>query len=344
MLNLLKELKSNLKVPDLTIDLTGGNTVIYQQGRADNPIRVNEPAILVIDGDACLAFGKEAENIRGRCPEGVKVVYPVQQGVIAEPDYCEQLLKHYLDKLNKEKRSYCMYPNVVAVIPDNATASTQKIMTETIDSAGAKGIDLISSLQAAARGIGFDKDTSGASIILNIAKDYTEIGIISLNKIHYSTTLPIGHDDFQKGIIEYIRTHSDYTIGLNNAKKALDALGTATYIPEMDDDKEVRISGLLKRTSVPEELRLEKLQVYTAIRPLVDRIVTGLLEVLEKAREDMAADLRENGIHIVGVGGRIARMDTAISEALNIRAKTAKNYETCVVEGAAKIQRASGKS
>lgn len=343
MKNLFNALKRSFKVSDITIDLTGGNTVIYQQGSTDNPIKVNEPAILVIDGDSCLAFGGDAEKIRGKCPEGVKVVYPVQNGVIAEPDYCEQLLKHYLNSLLKMKRSYCFYPNILAVIPHNATPSTQKIMTETIDSAGAKAITLISSLQAAARGIGLKKESSGASIIMNVAKDYTEIGIISLNKVHFSTTIQIGYDDFQKGIIEYIRNHSEYTIGISNAKKALDSLGAATYVSAMDDDKEIHLSGLLKRTSVPEDLKLTKGQVYSAIRPLVERLMVGLLEVLEKAREDMADDLRENGVCIVGVGGRISRLDMAITEALNIKACIIKNYETCIVEGAANIQHSMGR-
>ncbi|EGR2229397.1 TPA: rod shape-determining protein [Vibrio parahaemolyticus] len=347
MFKAAKSLLKNIKIEDITLDLTSGNTVIYQQGCENNPIKVNEPAILVIDGDSCLAFGKEAESITGKCPEGVRVVYPVQNGIIAEPNYCEQLLKHYFKMLadqNKTPLKFLqIYPDVLAIMPDGATASTQKVMTETIDAAGAKGIELISSLQAAARGIGVGKDNSGASIIMNIAKDYTEIGIISLNKIHYSTTMQLGYDDFIKSIIEYIRVHSEYTIGVNNAKKALDKLGTAYFLPEDDEHQEEVISGLLKRTSVPESLKLTKMQVYTAIRPLVDKLVTGLLEVLEKSKEDMADDLKENGVNIVGLGGRISRLDMAISEALNIRASIAKNYETCIVEGAGKIQAARRK-
>lgn len=338
MLNNIQNFVKGFKVPDITVDLTGGNTMIYQQGDKENPIKVNEPAILVIDGESCRAFGREAENITGLCPDGVKVVYPVQKGVIAEPDYCEQLLKHYFSNIFKKKLNYCLYPNVVAVIPQDSTPSHQKIMTETIDSAGAKGISLVKSLRAAAHGIGFNKENSGASIVMNITKDYSEIGIISLSKIHYSTTLSIGYDDFKKGIIEYVRLHSEYTIGMNNAKKALDSLGTATYEPDMDDAEKINITGLLKRTSVPEDIKLTKLQVFTAIRPLVDRLIGGLLEVLEKAREDMAEDLRNNGVTIVGIGGRIARLDKAITDAINIKAKTVKNYETCIVEGAGMIQ------
>ncbi|KDM90910.1 rod shape-determining protein [Photobacterium galatheae] len=347
MLKSAKTLLNRLKIDDITLDLTSGYTVIYQQGDGHSAIKVNEPAILVIDGDSCLAFGKEAENITGKCPDGVRVVYPVQKGIIAEPNYCEQLLRHYFKIIADENKSpfrfLRIYPDVLAIIPHSATASTRKVMIETIDAAGAKGIELISSLQAAARGIGIGKDNAGASIIMNIAKDYTEIGIISLNKIHYATTLQVGYDDFQKSIIEYIRVHSDYTIGINNAKKALDKLGTAYFLPEDDEHQEEVISGLLKRTSVPESLKLTKLQVHTAIRPLVDKLLTGLLEVLEKAKEDMADDLKENGVNIVGVGGRISRLDIAISQALNIRASLANNYETCIVEGAGKIQAARNK-
>ncbi|MCY9861029.1 rod shape-determining protein [Vibrio coralliirubri] len=340
MLKTIKNLVTSLKIDDLTLDLTSGNTIIYQQGNKDNPIKVNEPAILVIDGDSCLAFGKEAEAISGKCPEGVKVVYPIQKGIIAEPNYCEQLLRHYFKTFTQMKSLFCIYPNVLAVIPQSATASTQKVITETIDAAGAKGIDLISSLQAAAHGIGSGKDTSGVSIIMNVAKDYTEIGIISLNKIHYASTFQVGYDDFQKSIVEYIRTNSEYTIGLNNAKKALDALGTAYLTSDDDEHEEVRISGLLKRTSTPADLKLTKIQVYTAIRPLVDKLISGLLEVLEKTKEDMADDLKENGVSIVGIGGRINRLDRAISEALNIQASIARNYETCIVRGAGAIQAA----
>ena len=338
MFKKIKKIIESLKIENITIDITSGNTIIYQQNPNGGSIKVNEPAVLIIDEGACVAFGQEAVAIAGKCPEGVVVAHPIQGGVIADPNLCEQLLRHYFKKLNKSKTFYCIYPNVLAVIPHSATASSRKIITETIDAVGARSIEFTSSLQAAACGIGANKESSGASIIMNIAKDYTEIGIISLNKIHHATTYQVGYDDFQRSIIEYIRGRSEFTIGVNSAKKALDALGAAHYLPEEDEGETITISGLLKRTSVPADLSLSKMQVYSAIRPLVDKLISGLLEVLEKAKEDMADDLKDNGVNIIGIGGSISRMDIAITEALSIRAKIATNYETCIVEGAGLIQ------
>ncbi|UKA04577.1 rod shape-determining protein [Photobacterium damselae] len=327
-------------VPDLAIDMTSGNIMIYQQGsQTDNSIRVNEPAVVIADeSDCCVAVGQNALKLKGVYPDEVSFVEIIRGGSIAHPEFCEQFIRNYINEIYKNERWWKFSPDVLAVIPQSATQTHQKIITETLDAAGAKSIDLITSLIAASRGIPEHTDPTKASVIAHIGRDYTEIGIIALNKIHYYATEPVGYDDFIKSICNYIRVNTDYTIGEVHAEKLLGEIGTAYYNEETDDNQYREVSVMLKRTSVPEVIRITKRQIFEALSPVTERIMSVLLDVLENTKEDMAADLQEHGIFIVGNGGKVSGIDLAIGT-IGIKTRVAENFMTSIVDGAGKIQR-----
>ena len=314
--------------------------MIYQQGnQLDNPVRINEPAVVIADeSDNCIAVGKSAMKLKGVCPDEVNFVEIIKSGSIAHPEFCEQFVRNYINEIYKSERWWKFSPDVLAVIPQSATQTHQKIITETLDAAGAKSIDLITSLIAASRGIPEHNDPTKATVIVHIGKDYTEIGIIVLNKIHYCATEPVGYDDFIKAICNFIRVNTDYTIGEVHAEKVLGEIGTAFYNEETDDNQYREVNVMLKRTSVPATIRITKRQIFDAVSPVTERIMGILLDVLENTKEDMAADLQEFGIFIVGNGGNINGIDSAIGT-IGIKTRIAKNHMTSIVEGAGRIQR-----
>ncbi|PSV01066.1 rod shape-determining protein [Photobacterium kishitanii] len=338
---MLEKFKQLFLVESIAVDITSGNIIIYQQGNEKGKeIKINEPAVVISeeDGNKCIAKGEKAETIKGISPEGIQFTNLVKTGIVAHSEYFEQLMSSYISELYKNKRFLSFSPDVLAVVPEKTTMTNQKILIESIDAAGAKNIDLVTSLIAAANGLREHNDITKASIIMHIGRDYSEVGIISLNKVHFSTSLNIGYVDFIRGICEYIRNETDFVVGESNAEKALLEIGTAFYIEAQDENQAIEVSGMLKRTSVPHKVTITKLETFNAIRPTVERLVSALLEVLEHTKEDMAEDIHRHGIHIVGIGAKISRIDIAI-ESLGIKARVAPNYLTAIAEGAGKIQK-----
>ena len=333
-----------LFVEDIVVDMTSGNIMIYQQGnQLESAVRVNEPAVVIADDNAsCVAVGKNALKLKGVCPDEVQFVEIIKNGSVAHPEFCEQFIRNYINEIYKNERWWKFSPDVLAVIPQDATQTHQKILTETLDAAGAKSIDLVTSLIAASHGIREHTDVTKATVIVHIGRDYTEIGIVSLNKIHYFANEPVGYDDFIKAVCTHVRVNTDYTIGEAHAEKVLNEIGTAYYNTETDDNQYKEVSVMLKRTSVPSTIKITKRELFDAISPVTQRIMSVLLDVLEKTKEDMAADLQEHGIFIVGSGGKIAGINDAIAT-IGIKTRVAENYMTAIAEGAGSIQRNSKK-
>ncbi|WP_210498360.1 rod shape-determining protein [Vibrio crassostreae] len=332
---MIKNLFNNFFVEDLAIDLTSSRTIIYQKG---NGICINESSVVATEDGVYLAVGDAAEDIRGKNPEGVKVVKPIKNGVIAEPDFCEQMIRRSMQKLYGKNAFYKFYPAVLAAIPHHASAAERKIYEETLDAAGAKDVHLISSLLAGAYGAELKPETASASIVCNISQSFTEVGIVSMNKVHSSINVAVGHSDFVKAVINHVRNTTMYSIGEKSAERVLENIGAAYFIPEQDQDVPFIVSGMHKRSSVPTDVEITKREVCNALVPLITQIITGLLEVMEKAKEGMAADIQSNGITLLGVGATLPRVDIAISISLdNIKTSIAKNPTTCIADGAGKI-------
>lgn len=332
---MIKKIFKRLFAEDLAIDLTSSRTIIYQKG---NGIKINEPSIVATEDGSYLAVGDAAEEIRGKNPEGVRVAKPIMNGVIAEPELCEQMIRRSMQKLYGKNAFYKFYPAVLAAIPHHASKAETKIYEETMDAAGAKEVHLVSTLLAAAYGAGLKPETASASIVCNISHSFTEIGIVSMNKVHSSTSIAIGYNDFVKAVVAHVRNDSLYSIGEKAAERVLENIGAAYFDPNEDQGAQIIVSGMHKRSSVPTDVPLSKEAVCHCLLPLVTQIITGLLEVMEKTKEGMAADIQENGITLLGVGAQLPRIDRAISISLdNIKTRIASNPITCIADGAGKI-------
>ena len=240
---MLKNVFSKMFTEDLAIDITSSRTVIFRDGHG---IVDNQPSVVATEGDTYLAVGNEADLIRGKNPNGINVTCPVSRGRIAEPDLCSHMIEHGILKVFGRKRfgsgMFKFGPRVLAVTPHHSSPAEMKIFEETFDSVGAREVSLISSLIAAAYGANLSPESASASIICNINHEFTEIGIISLSKVHESTHLAIGHRDFVTAIVTYVRDETDYTIGEKAAEKILSDIGAAYYDEERDKDVTTTVS------------------------------------------------------------------------------------------------------
>lgn len=334
-MKLLSKLLSNFMIEDLAIDMTSGNTVIVQ---INEGIKINEPSLVVVDeSDSCLYVGSEANEIRGKTPRGVTVVEPVQNGVIAEPDHCEKMLQYFLRDIYSRKNIMRLYPNILAVIPHHASAAENKNYEETLDAAGSKDVSLMSSLIAGAWGAGLKVDSCSASVIVNISKNFTEVGLISMRKVHYASRVNVGYADLIKAVTQFVKGETDYSIGEKASEQAVDHLGCAMYYEDKDNGEYVTVPGTIKRTSTPVEVTLDKLSIHRSITPCIESILNCIGEVLEEARDDMASDLIQNGITIVGYGASLDRISEAIETRTGIKTRIAANAKTCLAEGAAAV-------
>ncbi|MDK9790619.1 rod shape-determining protein [Vibrio sp. D431a] len=333
MLNKIKRMISYFTIDDLAIDMTSGNTVIYKMNEG---MKINEPSLVAVDEtDNCLYVGKEANNVRGKTPRGVRVIEPITNGVIAEPEYCEKMLQYFLRDIYSRKNMLRLYPNILVVTPNEATTAETKVYEESLEAAGCKSVSLISSLVAGAYGAGIDIESCNASIICNISSTYTEVGILSMRKVHSKARVNVGYDDFANAVAQFVKKDTEYSIGERAAEQALDHLGCAVYYNDKDQGEFVTVTGTIKRTPTPVEITLTKLNVHEAIAPCVDAIINCIFEVMEEARDDMASDLIQNGITVVGSGASLDRLAEAINLSTGIKTKVAQNAQTCLAEGAA---------
>lgn len=337
---MLNKILGKVFTEDLAIDITSSRTVIYKHNHG---IVDNQPSVVATEGDTYLAVGDEAELIRGKNPIGISVTCPVRGGCIAEPDLCSHMIEHgILKTLGRNKFGFGMFkfgPKILVATPHHSSPAEVKIFEEVFDSVGAREVLTVSSLISAAYGAKLSPESASASIICNINHEFTEIGIISMSKVHASTSLPIGYRDFIQAIVTYVRDETDYTIGEKSAEQILSRIGAAYYDHERDKDATASVSAMRKRSSVPEHIQITKKEVSEIVLyPLLKRILSGILEILEGAKEGMAEDIQQNGITLVGVGATLPRLDQALSACLHgMITNVANEPKTVVAKGAGLI-------
>lgn len=331
---LAKTLRLNsLFLTPIAIDATSDKFSLYKSGEG---VVINTPAIIAVDDKKVISVGDEAVNLAGKNPEGIILKHPTQKGVVADVETFECLLTSLIRKTMGKKALFKLPPTALVVVPHHATVAEKTNYDDALSLSGIKTTLQVSSLICGAYGIDTLKpETASAALVCNINTSYTEIGIISVNKVHASTQLPMGYDDFIKAIISYVRTSTEYSIGTQSAQRLFESIGAAYYDERSDKNKRMTVSGMKKRTSVPADVTLESKEVSECFEPLIRQLLEGLLVVLEKAQEGMAEDIMQNGITIFGKGAMLPRIDTAIQHNLEgLTTNLANNPTTCVIRGA----------
>ena len=316
---------------DLAIDLGTANTLVYVRGKC---IVVNVPSVVAmttVRGKMqVLAVGVDAKQMLGKTPGNIKAIRPMSDGVIADFEVAEEMIKHFIKKVNSG--SGLASPQVVICVPSGATAVERRAIQESAEAAGARRVFLIEEPMAAAIGADLPVTEPTGSMVVDIGGGTTEVAVLSLGSIVYARSVRVGGDKLDEAIISYVRRANNLLIGETSAERIKKHIGIA-FPPEdgMGETMEVRGRDLVN--GVPKELTLNQAQISEALTEPVSQIVEAVKVALEKTPPELAADIVDKGIVLTGGGALLSKMDFILQQATGLPVAVPEDPLTCVVRG-----------
>ncbi|MCW2394214.1 MULTISPECIES: rod shape-determining protein [unclassified Sphingobium] len=316
---------------DLAIDLGTVNTLVHVAGKG---VVLNEPSVIAIETIAGVghikAVGNEAKLMLGKTPEGVRALRPLRDGVIADIEIAEQMIKHFIDKALGSAR---MGRNrVVVAVPSGATMVERRAIRDATSRAGAADVQLIEEPMAAAIGAGLPVVDPIGAMVVDIGGGTTEVAVLSLSGIAYSGSVRVGGDKMDEAISSYVRRHHNLMIGEITAERVKQQIGNA-----MTPDGAGIALGVRGRDLVngrPVEIEISEAQIAEALRESINQIVGSVMTALEETPPELSADIIDEGITLTGGGALLRGMDEAIAVATGLPVKIAENPLMCVAMGA----------
>jgi rod shape-determining protein MreB len=316
---------------DIAIDLGTANTLVYVKGRG---IVLNEPSVVAISnykGKAqVLAVGEEAKQMLGRTPGNITAIRPLRDGVIADFDTAEHMIKHFIRKVHN-RRAFAS-PQVIICVPSGSTAVERRAIQESALSAGARRVFLIEEPMAAAIGAGLPVTEPTGSMVVDIGGGTTEVAVISLAGIVYSRSVRVGGDKMDEAIIAYIRRNHNLLVGESSAERIKKEIGTACP-PESGDGKSMKIKGRDLMNGVPKELLINQRQIAESLAEPVSQIVEAVKMALENTAPELAADIVDKGIVLTGGGALLGNLDLILRHATGLPVSIANEPLNCVALG-----------
>ena len=317
---------------DMAIDLGTANTLVYVK---DAGIVLNQPSVVaVIDnstkGKQVIAVGHEAREMLGRTPGNIEAIRPLKDGVIADFEVAEEMIKHFIRKVHN-RRAF-VSPQIVICVPHGSTAVERRAIQESAESAGARKVFLIEEPMAAAIGAGLPVTEPTGSMIVDIGGGTTEVAVLSLGGIVYARSVRVGGDHMDDALIGYMRRHHNLLIGEASAEKLKREIGTACP-PESGDGKSMEIKGRDLINGVPKEVILTERQVAESLSEPVGGIIDAVKTALENTAPELAADIVDKGIVLTGGGALLHCLDTLIEQSTGIPTTVAEDPLTCVARG-----------
>lgn len=324
---------------DLSIDLGTANTLVYVKNKG---IVLNEPSVVAVrldrNGGAQRkvdAVGRAAKTMLGRSPDNLEVIRPMNDGVIADFQYTEKMLQYFISKVLQGSHfvPFKPSPRVLVCVPCGATQVERRAIRESVEGAGASEVFLITEPMAAAIGAGLPVSEAKGSMIVDIGGGTTEVAIISLNGIVYSSSVRIGGNRFDQAIIDYVRNTKRYEIGESTAEQVKIEIGSAYAEQEMHE-KEVRGRSVVE--GVPRSFTLNSNEILEALSDPIKGIVAAVRTALEKSPPELAADIAEHGMMLSGGGALLHNLDKLLREETGIPVTIADDPLTCVARGGGK--------
>ena len=319
------------KSRDMGIDLGTANTLVYIKGKG---IVLREPSVVAINKNTgkVLAVGNEAKNMIGRTPGNIVAIRPMKDGVIADFDVTEKMLRHFIEKVGA-KNSF-KSPRIVVCFPSGVTEVEKRAIYEATKSAGAREAYLMEEPMAAAIGAGLPVNEPTGSMVVDIGGGTTEVAIISLGGIVTSMSLRVAGDELDQAIIAYIKKQYNLMIGERTAENIKIELGSAYDLGETRENMQIRgrdlISGLPKVVEISED------EVREALREPVCSIIDAIKTTLEKTPPELAADIMDKGIMLTGGGAMLKGIDELIANETHMPVNIAEIPLDCVAVGAGK--------
>ncbi|GBE11154.1 Rod shape-determining protein MreB [bacterium BMS3Bbin12] len=318
---------------DLSIDLGTANTLIYVRGQG---IVLNEPSVVAIRQDrgpggarAIAAVGIEAKRMLGRTPGNITAIRPLKEGVIADFTVTEKMLQYFIRKVH-ENKVFRPSPRVLVCVPCGSTQVERRAIRESAGGAGAREVYLIEEPMAAAIGAGLPVDEARGSMVLDIGGGTSEVAVISLNGIVYSSSVRIGGDKFDDAITNYVRRNYGTLIGEATAERVKHEIGAAFPGNEV---REIEIRGRNLAEGVPRSFTLNSNEILEALQEPLSGIVGAVRTALEQTPPELGSDVAERGIVLTGGGALLRDIDRLLMEETGLPVVVAEDPLTCVARG-----------
>jgi len=316
---------------DLAIDLGTANTLIFVKGKG---VVTDEPSVVAVQKDGrgnsrVQAVGMEAKQMLGRTPGSIVAIRPMKDGVIADFEVAEAMLRYFIQKVHNRKS--LVRPRIIIGVPSGITQVEKRAIRESAQEAGAREVYLIEEPMAAAIGAGLPISEPSGNMIVDIGGGTTEVAVISLSDVVLSISVKVGGDKMDEAIVAYIKKKYSLLIGERMAEQVKITVGSA-YPPEDVLNMEVKGRDLIG--GVPKTLEINNKEIFEALEEPVTQIVDAIRNALERTPPELAADIVDKGIVMAGGGALLTGMDTRLREETELPIIVAEEPLTCVVKGA----------
>lgn len=314
---------------DIGIDLGTANTLVYVKGRG---IVINEPSVVAVNNKTSkiLAVGKEAKNMIGRTPAHIAAIRPLKQGVIADFEAAEQMLKYFIEQIHKKVFNFLPRPRVVIGIPANITEVEKKAVHDATLSAGAREVYLIEQSMAAAIGARLPVHEAAGNMIVDIGGGTTEVAVISLEGIVISQSLPIAGDKLNQDIIQFARDNFNLLLGEKTAEEIKIAIGSAQPLKQ---EQEARMRGRDILSGLPKEIIVNSEEIRQTLSRSNRKLINSIKETIEKTPPELVADMMDRGIVLVGGGSLLPGLASLCSHETQMPVRLEEDPLTTVVRG-----------
>jgi rod shape-determining protein MreB len=321
---------------DLAIDLGTANTLVYLKGKG---IVVSEPSVVAVQKDAMgqkkvLAVGMEAKKMLGRTPGSIVAIRPMKDGVIADFDITEEMLRYFIRKVHNRKT--LVRPRIVICVPSGITQVEKRAVKESAESAGAREVYLIEEPMAAAIGAGLPITEASGNMIVDIGGGTTEVAVISLAGIVYAKSVRVGGDKLDEAIVQYMKRKYNLLIGERTAEQIKIEIGSAYPFPG-GEVRTMEVKGRDLVSGIPKTMEIDSDEIREAITESVRAIVEAVRIALERTPPELAADIVDKGIVLAGGGACLANLDALLREETGLPVVIAEDPLSCVVLGSGKV-------
>ncbi|UCF84880.1 MAG: rod shape-determining protein [Desulfobacteraceae bacterium] len=319
---------------DLAIDLGTANTLVYVKGRG---IVLDESSVVAVKNDErgvsnVLAVGTEAKKMLGRTPENIVAIRPMKDGVIADFDVTEAMLRYFIRKVHD--RRMLVRPRIIICVPSGITPVEKRAVRESAESAGARQVYFIEEPMAAAIGAGLPVTEPAGNMVVDIGGGTTEVAVISLGGIVYVKSVRVAGDKMDEAILQHIKKNYNLLIGIGSAETIKKEIGNAFSSDHVDI---IEVKGRDLVSGIPKILTIDSDEIREAISEQVETIVETIHIALEQTPPELAADIVDRGIVLTGGGSLLKNLDVLLREATQCPVIITEDPLYSVVQGAGKV-------
>ena len=317
---------------EIAVDLGTANTLVYVAGEG---IVLNEPSVVAVEKSTGRprAYGLEAKRMLGRTPDSLMAVRPMKDGVIADFDVCEKMLRYFLSTIIN-KHVFRMKPKVIVCVPSGITEVEKRAVRDSAQSAGAKEVYMVAEPMAAAIGVGLPIETPTGNMVIDIGGGTTEIAVIALSGIVCDTSIRTGGDEMDTAIVQFMRKNYNLLIGEPTAERIKIEIGSAAPVGE---EREMEVKGRDLVSGIPKTVRVHSSEIREAIQEPVQQIVDAVRRAQEITPPELASDIVDRGIVMTGGGALIRGLDLLLSHETSLPIHVDEDPLTCVVRGTGRI-------